>query len=250
MEEASPQLENGYTRLANELLDALIGAGLTARQWAVVMAVIRKTYGFNKKSDEIGLSQLSLSTGIDKSHVSRAVRELEALNVLTREAGTHGHRLGVNKNHKQWGVAESATGLPNQQRLLNEQLGVAESATLGVAELAIQGLPNQQPQKKGIKDKVKTTPKDSSAPSGKISLDADGVWHDIPIALMATWVKAYPALSLDAELSKAAAWIIANPKNKKSNYARFLTNWLTRAQDKAPKHGGGNDNDDRPRLVL
>jgi phage replication O-like protein O len=161
--DASPQLENGYTRLANELLDALLLAGLTARQWAVVMAVIRKTYGFNKKSDEIGLSQLTLITGIDKAHVSRAVRELESLCVLTREIGTHGHRLGLNKNHKQWGVAESATPLPNQQRLPNEQLGVAESATLWVAESATKGLPNQQPQKTRLKNKGKTTPKDMSA---------------------------------------------------------------------------------------
>jgi phage replication O-like protein O len=161
--EASPQLENGYTRLANELLDALLLAGLTARQWAVVMAVVRKTYGFNKKSDEIGLSQLSAITGIDKAHVSRAVRELEGLKVLTRESGTHGHRLGLNKRHAQWGVAKSATPLPNQQRLPEEQPGVAESATKGVAESAIRGLPNQQPQKTRLKNKGKTTPKDMSA---------------------------------------------------------------------------------------
>lgn len=73
-----------------------------------------------------------------------------------------------------------------------------------------------------------------NAPSEKISLNAAGRWDAIPERLLATWKEAYPALSLDAELSKAAAWIIANPKNKKSNYARFLTNWLTRAQDKAP----------------
>lgn len=72
-----------------------------------------------------------------------------------------------------------------------------------------------------------------SAPSEKISLEADGKWTGIPTAQRSTWETAYPALSLDAELSKAAAWILANPKNKKSNYARFLTNWLSRAQDNA-----------------
>jgi hypothetical protein len=52
---------------------------------------------------------------------------------------------------------------------------------------------------------------------------------------LAIWQKAYPALDIQIELNKAAAWIAANPKNAKSNYARFLTNWLSRAQDKAPK---------------
>lgn len=73
----------------------------------------------------------------------------------------------------------------------------------------------------------------SSAPSRKIALDADGNWTGISTAQRSTWETAYPALSLDAELAKAAAWILANPKNKKSNYARYLTNWLSRAQDSA-----------------
>jgi hypothetical protein len=74
----------------------------------------------------------------------------------------------------------------------------------------------------------------TSAPSAKVALDAEGNWTGIPSAQRSAWEKAYPALSLDAELSKAAAWVIANPKNKKSNYARFLTNWLSRSQDSAP----------------
>jgi phage replication O-like protein O len=161
VQEASPQLENGYTRLANELLDALIGAGLTSRQWAVVMAVVRKTYGFNKKSDEIGLSQLAQMTGIDKAHLSRTVRELETARVIHREAGVHGHKLSINKHHKQWGLLKEQPQLPKKQQLLNEQLGVAERATLGVADSAIEGLPNQQPQKTSFKNKGKTTPKDT-----------------------------------------------------------------------------------------
>lgn len=243
MQEETPQLENGYTKLANELLDALIGAGLTARQWAVVMAIIRKTYGFNKKADEIGLSQLAAMTGIDKTHLSRTVRELEAAKVIHRQAGTHAHSLSVNKKHTQWGllkeqrVAESAT-------VTKSATGGDQISTKGVADSALLGLPKEQPQNTNQKTTQKTTPKDTAS-SEKISLDAEGNWVGIPAQLMAKWKEAYPALSLGAELSKAAAWIIANPKNKKSNYARFLTNWLTRAQDKAPKRGGRIDDDAR-----
>ena len=56
------------------------------------------------------------------------------------------------------------------------------------------------------------------------------------------WRKAYPAVDLNIEISKAAAWLAANPKNRKSNYARFLTNWLARAQDRAPAQGGSQSN--------
>ena len=247
MEEEAPQLENGYTKLANELLEALISSGLTARQWAVVMAIIRKTYGFNKKADEIGLSQLSHMTGIDKAHLSRTVRELEAAKVINREAGTHGHSLSINKRHRQWGLLKEQPQLPNKQPLPNEQLGGCQNSNEGVAESATLGLPKEQPQNT-YKENQKTTPKERSAPSGKISLDADGNWVNVPASLMAKWKEAYPALSLGAELSKAAAWIIANPSNKKSNYARFLTNWLTRSQDNAPRRRGGNSDENGVRF--
>jgi phage replication O-like protein O len=127
VDDASPQLENGYTRLANELLDALLLVGLTARQWAVVMAVIRKTYGFNKKSDDIGLSQIAAMTGLDKSNISRTVRELEAMRVITREVGTHSHSLGVNKHVSQWGLPKQQPPLSIQQRLSIQQPGVVET---------------------------------------------------------------------------------------------------------------------------
>lgn len=67
---------------------------------------------------------------------------------------------------------------------------------------------------------------------------ATGTWS-VPDLLQNQWEKAYPALVVQTELAKAGAWLLANPKNQKSNYGRFLTNWLTRAQDRAPAKGGG-----------
>lgn len=46
--------------------------------------------------------------------------------------------------------------------------------------------------------------------------------------------KAYPAIDITTEIMKASAWLVANPKNVKKNVARFVNNWLARAQDKAP----------------
>lgn len=163
MQDESPQLENGYTRLANELLDALINAGLTARQWAVVMAVIRKTYGFNKTSDEIGLSQLAAMTGLDKGNLSKTVRELEAAKVIQRGEGTHAHSLGINKKHKQWGLLNQQPRLLKQQPLLNRQPEGCQNNNEGVVESTTKGLSEQQPQNTPLKTRQKTTPKDMSA---------------------------------------------------------------------------------------
>ena len=52
------------------------------------------------------------------------------------------------------------------------------------------------------------------------------------------WRAAFPAVDISQQIAKAEAWLIANPKNQKSNYARFLTNWMQRAQDYAPSVSG------------
>lgn len=81
------------------------------------------------------------------------------------------------------------------------------------------------------------------ASDNEVVFDASSGSWSIPDLLMTQWRGAYPALSLDAELAKAAAWLVSNPKNRKSNYGRFLTNWLSKAQDRAPRVNGHKPND-------
>ena len=49
--------------------------------------------------------------------------------------------------------------------------------------------------------------------------------------------KTFPAIDVPAEIRKAKNWCFANPKNTKTNVSRFLYNWFTKAQDKAPRVG-------------
>lgn len=49
------------------------------------------------------------------------------------------------------------------------------------------------------------------------------------------WTSAFPAVDIDAELKRAALWVDSNKaRGRKKNYFKFLTNWLSRAQE-----GGG-----------
>jgi hypothetical protein len=77
---------------------------------------------------------------------------------------------------------------------------------------------------------------------------ATGAWS-VPDLLRGQWASAYQALDVDAELAKAGAWLISNPKNQKHNYARFLTNWMQRSQDRAPRAGGGQAASSRSQLA-
>ncbi|MBC1188488.1 replication protein [Kluyvera sp. SCKS090646] len=91
-------LEDGYTRIANELLEAVMLAGLSQHQLLVFMAVMRKTYGFNKKSDWVSNEQLSALTGILSHKCSAAKSTLVRRGILTQS----GRTIGINKAVSEW----------------------------------------------------------------------------------------------------------------------------------------------------
>lgn len=158
-----PQLENGFVRVANELEDALLFKIRTFRHSQVVRAIIRKTYGYGKKEDDITISQIAEMTGLHRNHVGKAVKELEAMRVLNAvRAGKHGLILGINKHHQQWTADEvkprgAATNLVDDgsnQNSCDEQPKQLLSAT-NLVDFSNQNVAhNRQPQK--------TTPKDNS----------------------------------------------------------------------------------------
>ena len=95
-------------------------------------------------------------------------------------------------------------------------------------------------RQKGYRVKLQGEVTDSSpSPSILIYFNSQGrVWEGITAEDMEGWAKAYPACDVKTELAKAGEWIIANPaKGKKSNYRRFIVNWLARAQDRGGTGG-------------
>ena len=104
---SSPQTEDGYTRIANELLDAILRSPLSKRELNIVLAVIRKTYGYNKKSDDMTLTQLADLTSMKLSHVSETVAGLAAKNMLLKREGRYGYVLGINKKYSTWKCSQN-----------------------------------------------------------------------------------------------------------------------------------------------
>jgi phage replication O-like protein O len=95
---ASPQLEDGYTKLANELFEAIMRCKLLVYERCVVDAIVRKTYGYNKLFDWIANSQISDMTGIPRPHVTRTINTLKKKKIVT----SRGNSIGINKDYNQW----------------------------------------------------------------------------------------------------------------------------------------------------
>ena len=113
---ASPQIENGYTKIANELLEAMCRLYLSGNQWKVLHAIIRKTYGWNKKTDWITATQIAEMTGMHAPHVSSALRVLAERTVILRA----GRLIAVQKDYEQWQM-DSACNHPKVTRTSNKK---------------------------------------------------------------------------------------------------------------------------------
>lgn len=111
--EETPQLEDGYTRLANELFDAILSFPFSARQLKVLMSIIRKTYGYNKKRDDMSASQIGAACGLARNHVSTVLGELVDLKVIKKQPGKFGMMIEVNKKCGEWVNQEGGKGSPD-----------------------------------------------------------------------------------------------------------------------------------------
>ncbi|MDP5916590.1 replication protein [Pseudomonas aeruginosa] len=80
----------GFTRMDNELYEALIGADLSGRELRVALAVHRLTAGFNQDESRITASVISDMSGIRREHVSRMLCELLRQRVIYRVGGSKG----------------------------------------------------------------------------------------------------------------------------------------------------------------
>ena len=72
--------------------------------WQVLWFIIRKTYGFKKKSDFISVQQISDATGLKRQNAHRALHKLEQMNVVNVVKATPKTPLVValNKDYDVW----------------------------------------------------------------------------------------------------------------------------------------------------
>ncbi len=122
-------IDDGYTRFANELLEAIASADLTARQLKVMLAYARKTYGFNKKTDRIADEQIAQLTGLSRQNVNKAKKELISMNCLFMD----GNKIGVNSEVSAWQFSKCLQVSNFVSKL--ETKNVSKLETLNVSKL-------------------------------------------------------------------------------------------------------------------
>ena len=85
----------------------------------VVFAIMRKTYGYNKKEDYIAHSQIIEMTGIAKGNVSRSLSKMITLKIVIKSD----NKLRLNKNYDEWIVIKS----DNNNKVIKKETKVIKS---------------------------------------------------------------------------------------------------------------------------
>lgn len=158
---ASPQKENGYTAISNELYEALCHIRISGEAEQCLKVIIRKTYGFNKKKDSIALKTFEVMTGMKKPEICRGLAKLQTMKLIIGEKSNSRNiatTYGLNKNYEEW--------LAKMPTLAKKPTSIGENAN-DKTEKPLRhiegGLAKMPPSKDIIlKDKVKDIPEASS----------------------------------------------------------------------------------------
>lgn len=78
----------GFTRMDNDLYEALIGADLSGREMRVALAIHRFTAGYNVPTARIPAATIASLSGIARENVSRIISELIRQRVIFRSGGS------------------------------------------------------------------------------------------------------------------------------------------------------------------
>ena len=204
---------------------------LTDGQFKVLMAIARKTYGWNKKKDSISLTQLEKMTGLSRKGISRIIDSLIENNLII-------------KVKSKTFLGDDAPNIYEINTQMNEKDGIADGggsdrSTLGVVTVGNQGVVTVGNPQKTINTKHTTTKEKDIAqtpseprkkvPDISFSFDEKKIIGITPQDIQA-WKILYPFLDIQLKILEITQWSLSHPTQTKSRklWRKFITGWLRR----------------------
>lgn len=101
---ANPQKENGFTAISNEIMEALAKMRIPGEARQMLDVIIRKTYGYGKKEDQIATSQFMQFTGLPNFSIHRARARLLLAKIITvsKKANSQVLTYSFVKDYDKW----------------------------------------------------------------------------------------------------------------------------------------------------
>jgi phage replication O-like protein O len=156
---ANVQTENGYTKIANELLEQMALTKFSPIQYRIIFVIWRYTYGFNRKEHEMSLNFLHEATNYDKRQLQRELTKLEERKIITQTVESGSSRvIGFNKNHDEWdgNSTKGKTTIGN-----STNTGVGKTTNSGVGNSTKGAIGKTTNQERNTKESIKESKKES-----------------------------------------------------------------------------------------
>lgn len=100
---ASPQIEDGHLKIANDLLLAFTERRFTASQYRTLLSIMFLTYGAGKKTAKMSIHDIRYLSGERSNQVTAAITQLNEWNVITVQATRDGGNVvGIQKDYERW----------------------------------------------------------------------------------------------------------------------------------------------------
>jgi|GEM_PF-699702 len=184
----NPQVENGYTAIANEIVEALSKSMQGGTEGQIIFAVLRKTYGWNKKEDKISISQLCKLTGKSKRAVIYALQNLEAKKMIvikktTKDGLKQPNTICFNKHYSEWVVHNCAQQVKkHREKAKVDSAQLRSSAQLG--KLVVHNSVKSLPECAHTKDTITKDIIQKTCRVAKATLDDKKIAKELLVALI------------------------------------------------------------------
>ncbi|MDH4430935.1 replication protein [Pseudomonas shirazica] len=221
----------GFTRMDNQLMDALAAVHLSPAEFKTIHAIARLVIGYNLTERRITADEVAKMTNILPAHVSRAISSLLARRVLYRVGGSRGE-IGI-CSPSEWVYQEPKKEQSTQPKSVETtktgnsdnvtKLPISDDSLLYTKEKPLVTVPTEQI----------TAPQGADPAQSEAKLVVfTGEDFEVDATLITKWADAYAPIDVEAEIKRAAAW--ASGSKPKKDWRRFLVNWLGRAFKRSP----------------
>lgn len=233
---ASPQKENGYTPVANEILEEIAKIKLNATQLRILLILWRYTYGFSRKEHELSETFISKAIESDRIYIHKQLERLIKMNIVLVEREptfSKARVIAFNKNYEQW--------CQIRPQVSNQTTGIQLDNTTGVFLDNTTGVQSDTQDKQSLKQKEN---KRKKTPSPEMIAEAERLYQLYPrkkgkadaLKKLPKLIEKYGSETIERAISKYADEMRGKDPQYIQYASRFFNNgYLDYIEDEEPE---------------